>query len=143
LKAFFSHWRKDGLCFNELNVNIATKTAWLLLAFVHALPAAVLFRPQLTQQLYGVVPQGDVGLLLVHRGALFLAVSVLAVFAAFNPSARRAAAIVVAISVMCFLVLYARAGFPAGALRTIALVDFVAVLPLIWVSYDALKPNAA
>ena len=110
---------------------------WLILAAVHASPAAVLFRPALTETLYGVPPTGSTGLLVVHRGALFLAVFVVAVFAAFSPDARKAATLVVGVSLLSFLVLYAMAGAPQGPLRTIAVVDSLALLPLACVVWSA------
>ena len=72
-------------------MEIATKIAWLLLALVHASPAAVLFRPSLVGRLYGVSPEGAVGLLLTHRGATFLAIFVAAVWAAFDLRPAQAA----------------------------------------------------
>lgn len=114
-----------------------TIIAWLALAAVHVAPAAVLVAPDLTRTLYGVAPDGPAGLLIVHRGALFLAVLAAALFAAFSPDARRAASIVVGISVIGFLLVYARAGMPAGSLRTIAVVDAIALVPLAFVGYRA------
>jgi hypothetical protein len=111
-------------------------TGWLALALIHLMPALVLFVPSLTERLYGVPPTGDVGLLLVHRGALFLGVLLVALYAAFAPEARRAASIVVAVSMLSFLFLYVRAGFPAGSLRTIALADLAGLLPLALVMWD-------
>ncbi|WP_141243913.1 hypothetical protein [Sphingomonas lenta] len=111
--------------------------SWLLLAAVHAMPAAVLFAPRLTERLYGVAPGGAVGILIVHRGALFLAVLAVAVLAAFSPDARRAASLVVGISVVAFLTVYAASGMPSGQLRTIALADAVALAPLALVTWAA------
>lgn len=113
------------------------KCAWLALAAVHAAPAAVLFAPSLVQSLYGVSPDGAAGVLLIHRGALFLALVVACVLAAFDPAARRVGSVVVAISVVGFLLVYARAGMPAGALRTIAHVDLAGLVPLAFVAYHA------
>ena len=110
---------------------------WIVLAAVHASPAAVLFRPALTESLYGVPPAGAAGLLLVHRGALFLGVFVVALFAAFSPEARKAATLLVGISMIGFLIVYAMAGAPQGPLRTIALVDAAALLPLALVAWRA------
>jgi len=110
---------------------------WLILAAVHASPAAVLFKPGLTETLYGVPPTGSTGLLVVHRGALFLGVFVVAVFAAFSPDARKAATLLVGISLVGFLMIYAMAGAPEGLLRTIAVVDAAALLPLAFVTWSA------
>jgi len=74
---------------------------------------------------------------LVHRGALFLALVVVAMFAAFDPAARPVGSIVMAISVVGFLVVYARAGMPVGVLRTVALVDLAALAPLAFVAFHA------
>lgn len=121
-------------------VEIATKAAWLLLALVHVSPAAVLFRPSLVQTLYGAAPEGAVGVLMTHRGATFLAIVVAAAWAAFDPSVRRLATILVAIAVLGFLILYARAGMPGGPLRKIAAVDALALAPLLLVTWSAWRP---
>ena len=122
-------------------MEIATRIAWILLALVHASPAAVLFRPSLVQSLYGTAPDGPTGLLLTHRGATFLAIVVAAVWAAFDPSVRRLCTIVVAVAVLGFLFLYARAGMPEGPLRTIAGVDAFALAPLLLVLWSAWRPT--
>lgn len=111
-------------------MELSIKGAWLSLAAVHALPAAAAVVPGLVTRLYGVDADGPVAVLLVHRGALFLAVLAAALFAAIDPGARRACSVVVGISVVGFLAVYAHAGMPPGALRTIALVDAAALLPL-------------
>jgi hypothetical protein len=118
-------------------MEVGTKLAWAALALIHAAPAAVVFRPALLERLYQVAPQGDLGVLLVHRGALFLAIVAGCLYAAFEPDARRGMTLVVAISVVSFLILYARAGFPAGALRPIAVGDVVALAPLMWLAIAA------
>ncbi|WP_102126805.1 hypothetical protein [Deinococcus planocerae] len=106
------------------------KVAWALLALVHLSPAAVLLRPGLVRALYGVDANGSLGVLVTHRGALFLGVLAACLLAVFDPGARRAASLVVLISVVGFLAVYVRAGLPAGPLRTVALVDAVALVPL-------------
>jgi hypothetical protein len=110
---------------------------WLLLAIVHASPAAVLFRPSLINALYGIQPASSTGLLLVHRGGLFLAIVVVSSLATFSPGARRAASLVVGISIISFLMIYSSAGAPEGPLRTIAVVDVGALLPLAVVLWSA------
>lgn len=114
-----------------------TRAAWAALILIHVPSAAVLFLPGLVRTLYAVDPQADLGMLMTHRGALFLAVIAACVFALFEPQSRRLASVVIAISVAGFLVVYARAGMPAGASRTIALVDLVALAPLALVSFEA------
>jgi hypothetical protein len=107
------------------------KIAWGVLALVHAAPAAALVVPGALRRLYGLELGGDLRVLLVHRGALFFALVVLCVFALFDPAARRAAGVAVALSVVGYLGVYAQAGFPAGPLRRVALVDTFAVAPLL------------
>lgn len=124
-------------------MELATKSAWAALALIHASPAAVLFAPGLVNRLYGVEANGVLGVLLVHRGALFLAVLAVCLLALFDPSARRSAGVVVAISMIAFLVVYAQAGMPAGPLRTVALVDLVGLAPLAWALFTAFRPHAA
>jgi hypothetical protein len=48
--------------------------SWLILAAGPCRTAAVLLAPAMTERLYEVPADGVVGLLIVHRGALFLAV---------------------------------------------------------------------
>lgn len=115
------------------------RIAWVALALIHIMPAAAAFAPAMTARLYGVAPHGPLALLLAHRGALFLAVALVALLAAVSPEARRAAALVTGVSVISFLVLYARAGLPEGPLRTIATVDALALAPLAFVIVDALR----
>lgn len=110
---------------------------WLALAAIHASPAAVLVKPGLTDTLYGVSPTGATGMIVIHRGVLFLAIVVVACFAAFVPEARKAATLLVGISVIGFLLVYISAGAPGGPLRTIALVDALALLPLAYVTWRA------
>jgi hypothetical protein len=110
---------------------------WLALAAIHASPATVLVKPTLIETLYGVPATGSSGVLLIHRGALFLGVVVVALFAAFAPEARKVATLLVGISVIGFLLVYGFAGAPEGPLRTIAVADAVALLPLAFVSWRA------
>lgn len=118
-------------------MDFALKIAWGLLAATHVMPALVFFRPEMTARLYDIAPTGDIGLLLVHRGALFAAVCAAAVFALFDTEARRLASLVLAISIVGFLIVYLRAGAPTGALRTIAIVDLIALAPLAFVLWAA------
>jgi len=117
------------------------RACWVLIALVHVPPALVFFRPSMARTLYGAEPDGDVGLLIVHRGALFLAVAVGAIWAALDPASRRLAWLLCALSIMSFLWLYQRAGAPGGALRTIAIADLVLVVPLIVAGYAAWRPS--
>lgn len=118
-------------------------TAWALLALAHVSPAAVAVAPALIQRLYGVAPTGDLGVLIAHRGVLFLAVVAACVWAMVDPPARRGLAVVVSISVIGFLILYLQAGAPRGPLRTIAVMDAVALAPLAVVLVMAFGPQAA
>lgn len=114
-------------------MEILIKICWVILALIHVSPAVIFIRPGLIQKLYGVAPVGDVGMLLAHRGALFFVIVVAAIFAIFDPGVRRLASVLVGISVVSFLYLYASSNFPAGPLRTIALMDGIAIIPLVLV----------
>jgi hypothetical protein len=118
-------------------MEIVTQLAWIALALIHLLPAVSAFRPSLIERLYGVSPSGDLSVILQHRGVLFVAIVVACIFGALEPSARRPLAIVVAISVVGFLISYARAGMPRGPLRRVALVDAIGLVPLAIVVYVA------
>lgn len=109
--------------------------AWLALALVHTPPALATFSPPMRKRMYGVDDSGPLGLILIHRGVLFLAVASVCVLAAFNTEARTAAVLVTSISVIGFLGAYVLRGAPKR-LRTIALVDAVALIPLAIVSFD-------
>ena len=122
-------------------MELITKLAWGMLLLVHLSPTAVLFSPGMVQKLYRLEPSGITGLLLTHRGAQFLAVVVVCAFAAFDVEARRASSLVVAISVIGFLALYARTGLPDGPLRRIAMVDLAALAPLALVLLTAWRPQ--
>lgn len=110
------------------------RICWGLLAAVHALPALALASPSLITRLYGTARADAVFPLLQHRAALFAAVLVVCVWAIFDPSARRVAAVVTGISMISFLAIYALSGFPA-AWRTIAIADLVALAPLAYVAW--------
>lgn len=117
--------------------------AWALLALVHLSPAAALFAPRLVRTLYGVDPGGAPGVLVTHRAALFLAVLAACVLAAFDPPSRRAASVVVLISLVGFLAVFVKAGLPAGPLRAVAVVDALALAPLALVVLDAWRRTTA
>ena len=95
----------------------------------------------MTERLYDLSPKGDIGVLIVHRGALFLGIIVATLFATFDPSSRKVASVIAAISILGFLFVYARAGLPAGALRAIATGDLIALAPLAFVFAQAWRPH--
>lgn len=111
-------------------------SAWLALMLVHTPPALATFSARLRKRMYGVDDAGPLGPILTHRGVLFLAVACVCVLAAFNHEARIAAVLVTSISVLGFLIAYGMAGSPKR-LRTIALADAVALIPLVLVGFDA------
>lgn len=118
---------------------LLVQICWALLALIHALPALALFRPALLTRLYGVEAGDTTYLLLHHRAALFLGIVVLCIWAAISPGVRPAATVVTVISMIGFLLLYWQGGSPA-ALRTIAIVDVIGLLPLAIVAWAAFKP---
>lgn len=118
-------------------LEILVKLGWALLALIHATPAAAFFAPGLLKRLYGIEPGDDLGVLIAHRGALFLAILTLCLFAIVSPGARRAASLATAVSVIGFLIVYARAGMPRGPLVQIAIGDLIALPPLALVLWAA------
>ena len=111
---------------------------WLLVGLVHLIPALALFQPALITRLYGVTPDNPLFLLMHHRAALFFAVLVACVWAAFDPGGRKLATILTAISMLSFLILYQSYGRPAP-LATIALVDLIGLVPLAWAGWHAFQ----
>ncbi len=112
---------------------------WLILAAIHAMPALALFRPATLTALYGMNADNPLFLLMQHRAALFLAIFVACVWAAFVPEGRRLAVLVVGISMVSFLVLYWTAGSPAP-LKRIAIVDLAGLPVLAGVAWLAFRP---
>ena len=111
---------------------------WLILAAIHLTPALALVRPTLLTKLYRLPSESPLFLLMHHRAALFAAVVAVCVIAAFHPASRPVAAVVTGISMVSFLVLYALADQPP-ALRTIARVDLVGLIPLALVVFFAVR----
>lgn len=111
---------------------------WLLLAAIHFFPALAFFQPVGLTRLYRIQPDNPLFLLMQHRAGLFLAVFAVCVYAAFMADGRRAATIVVAISMLSFLFLWVSAGSPP-ALRRIALVDLAGVPILLAAAWFAWK----
>ncbi len=95
-----------------------------------------MFTPSLITRLYGAAPDSATFLLLHHRAALFLAIFVVCVWAMFDPGTRRLASVVVAISMMSFLVLYWFAGSPKP-LRNIAVADMIGLPVLLFAALKA------
>ena len=112
---------------------------WLVLAAIHAMPALALFRPATLTTLYGVTADSPLFLLMQHRAALFLAVFAACVWAAFVPEGRKLSVVVVGISMVSFLVLYASAGSPEP-LKRIAVVDLAGLPVLAGVAWLAFRP---
>lgn len=118
-----------------------TVLSFLLLALLHLMPAAAAVRPDLLTSLYGVGPGDPAFGLLQHRAALFAAVLILCLWAAVDTAARRAAAVVAAISMLSFLWIYVASGQPPR-LRTIALADLAGLPPLGFALFAAFRPEA-
>ena len=110
--------------------------SWLILAAIHTMPALALLRPTLITRLYRVEAGSPLFLLFQHRAALFLAILVICVWAAFDPDSRRIASVAVGISMIGFIVLWLGGGAPV-ALRTIAIIDIIGLPFLAFVAFKA------
>lgn len=117
---------------------------WTALAFavvgaIHLMPVAPVFVPESLQRLYGIAP-GDTTLLVLmrHRALLLAVVGLLCLWATWTPAVRPAALLAAAINVAGFLGFYVLYGSPAGALRTIAIADLVALPPLAFAAWTTL-----
>jgi len=117
---------------------IAT-ACWVLLALLHAPPAAALFSPRLIARLYGSAPGAETMVLLRHRAAMFLGFVLLCLLAAIDEASRPAAAICVGLGVASFPLVWLRGGAPA-ALRGIAFADLAAIPVLATALADLLVP---
>jgi hypothetical protein len=112
---------------------------WAVLGLIHFLPALALARPAMIGTLYGVEAGSTTFLLLQHRAALFLGVLVICVWAGLRPEVRPMASVVVAISMISFLWLFAAAGQPP-VLRQIAIADLVGLPFLAMAAWMAFRP---
>ena len=109
---------------------------WAVLALIHVIPALALFKPALLTTLYGAQTGSLTSMLLHHRAALFVGVFIACIYAIFQPGSRQLAAVVVAVSMVSFLVLFALSGNPAG-LRLVAIVDLVGLPFLAFAAWHA------
>jgi len=106
---------------------------WTTLAFavvgaIHLTPIAPVFVPETLTRLYGITPDDTTLLVMLRHRALLLAlVGILCLWASWSTPVRPAALLAAAINVAGFLGFYALYGNPAGALRTIAIVDLIAL----------------
>lgn len=115
---------------------MSTALAFIILAVVHLLPVAPAFSADALVRLYGVAAE-DTSLLVLlrHRAVLLAIVGVLCVWAAMSPSTRPAALAAAALNIASFLAFYALYASPPGPLRTIALVDAFALIPLAFAAW--------
>jgi hypothetical protein len=117
------------------------KLCWGILALVHVVPAMAFFKPSLLSSLYGVEAGSIAYVLLHHRASLFLGVFLGCVWAFLYPESRQLAVLVVGISMISFLGLFAMAGMPEG-LRLIAIVDLIGIPFLLiatWLAFQKLS----
>ena len=112
------------------------KSCWAVLALVHVIPALTLFKPALLTALYGAQAGSVTYMLLHHRAAMFVGVFIACAYAIFQPGSRQLAAVVVAVSMVSFLVLFALSGNPVS-LRLVALVDLIGLPFLVIVAWNA------
>jgi len=117
---------------------------WTALAFavvgaIHLMPVAPVFVPETLSRLYGIAPSDSTLLVLMRHRALLLAlVGILCLWASWAPGVRPTALLAATINVVGFLGFYALYGNPAGALRTIAIADLVALPPLAFAAWMTL-----
>jgi hypothetical protein len=118
---------------------IAVPLAFAVVGIIHLLPVGPVFAPEMLSRLYGIAPTDTTLLVLMRHRALLLAlVGILCLWASWSPPARPAALVAAAINVAGFLGFYALYGTPAGALRTIAIADLVALPPLAYAAWKTL-----
>jgi hypothetical protein len=116
-----------------------TALAYAVVGAIHLMPIAPVFLPETLSRLYGIAP-GDSTLLVLmrHRAMLLGLVGILCLWAVWWPPVRPAALLAAAINIAGFLGFYALYGNPAGALRTIAVADLVALPPLAFAAWTTL-----
>lgn len=113
--------------------------AFAFVAVIHLLPIAPVFFPQTLTRLYDIAPGDDTLLVLLrHRAVLLALVGVLCLWAAWSAPVRPAALLAATVNIAAFLGFYALYGTPAGALRTIAIFDLIALPPLAFAAWTTL-----
>ena len=116
-----------------------TSLAFAVVGAIHLMPVAPVFVPETMSRLYGIAPTDSTMLVLMRHRALLLAlVGILCLWASWAPGVRPAALLAAAINVVGFLGFYALYGNPAGALRTIAIADLIALPPLAFAAWMTL-----
>lgn len=109
-------------------IAIALPLAFAVVGVIHLMPIAPVFLPETLQRLYGIAPTDTTMLLLMrHRALLLGLVGIFCLWACWSAPMRPAALLAATINVVGFLAFYALYGNPAGALRVIAIADFIAL----------------
>jgi hypothetical protein len=114
------------------------KLCWVILALIHIIPALAFFKPALLTSLYGVQAGSITYVLLHHRAALFLGIFIASVRALLHHESRQLAVIVIGISMLSFLMLYAMNGMPEN-LRVIAIADVIGLPFLTIAAWQAFR----
>ena len=116
-----------------------TSLAFAVVGAIHLMPVAPVFVPETLSRLYGIAPADTALLVLMRHRALLLAlVGILCLWASWAAPVRPAALLAATINVVGFLGFYTLYGNPAGALRTIALADLIALPPLAFAAWTTL-----
>jgi hypothetical protein len=114
------------------------KSCWVILALIHAIPAFAFFKPSLLTSLYKVQADSAAYVLLHHRAALFFGVFIACIWALLQPGSRQLATIVVGVSMISFLVLFAISGM-TDSLRIIAIADLIGIPFLTIAAWQAFR----
>ena len=112
------------------------RVCWIVLAFIHLSPFAAYFVPTMITRLYAIPAEDPSFALVHHRAALFGMVVVACIWAVIDPNVRRLTAVLVALSMLSFLIIYAFYGQPES-LKTIAIADVLGLPFLIYVTWKA------
>lgn len=116
-----------------------TALAYAIVGAIHLMPMAPIFLPETLSRLYGIAPTDSTLLVLMrHRAVLLGLVGIVCLWAVWWPPVRPAALLAAAINIAGFLGFYALYGNPAGALRTIAIADLIALPPLAFAAWTTL-----
>ena len=114
---------------------------WTALAFavvgaIHLMPVAPVFAAgDAVAPLRHRAADSTLLVLMRHRALLLALVGLLCLWASWWAPVRPAALLAAAINVVGFLGFYALYGNPAGALRTIAIADLIALPPLAYAAW--------
>jgi hypothetical protein len=120
------------------------KAGLLIAGAIHLLPVAGVTGAERLSKLYGIdLTDPNLVILMRHRALLFGILGAVMIAAAFTPQLRFTAILAGLISAASFLIIAYMQGGYGAAIRTIVLMDWIAVAALVVAAFAAYSGRAA